>query len=249
MHCGDFELLDLVAKSLASFHSLPVPAVCEGEPMLWRTIDKMMEVVAQKPELMPEGMPSIDAINAEIRQTRAVLETFNPKIVLGHGDFKPSNVIRDSNIVKLIDFELGGPNYRGFDLMKVFRTALPASEECMERFLTTYAGQAGESHSDVNALIAETQSFEPLTWLEAAVFFLTLPQFKPSETSRWNDLAIDRWAKFVDTKHKISSAYEPSKRKAGRDASTPTRHRDSPCFDFVGRSLCDFCQRDAASKA
>jgi len=251
MHCGDFKLLDLVAKSLASFHALPSPAACEGEPMLWRTIDKMMEVVAQRPELMPAGMPSISDVNAAIREARAALEDWRPKVVLGHGDFKPSNVIRHMNTVTLIDFELGGPNYRGFDLMKVFRTALPTSEECMLRFLKTYATQVGDSDSDdgVKALVAETQMFEPLTWLEAAVFFLTLPQFKPSETSRWNDLAIDRWTKFVETRHKLSAVPVLDIPKSGSDDTTPTCHRDSSCFDQVGRLLYNFCQRDVAGKA
>ncbi len=35
-----------MANALADFHALPVPEVCAGEPMLWRTIDKMMEVWA-----------------------------------------------------------------------------------------------------------------------------------------------------------------------------------------------------------
>lgn len=251
MHSGDFKLLDLVAKSLASFHLLPAPAVCEGEPMLWRTIDKMMQVVAQRPELMPKSMPDIDAIASAIRDARAALDSSSPKIVLGHGDFKPSNVIRHFDTVKLIDFELGGPNYRGFDLMKVFRTALPASEECMVHFLSIYARQVGESDSDdgVNALLAETQSFEPLTWLEAAVFFLTLPQFKPSETSRWNDLAVDRWTKFVQTKHKLSSSRVPVNRNAKHHSSMPACRRGSPCLDGVRRLFCNFCLRDSASKA
>mmetsp|Transcript_76059 Transcript_76059/g.217881 ORF Transcript_76059/g.217881 Transcript_76059/m.217881 type:complete len:236 (-) Transcript_76059:51-758(-) len=208
MHNGDFELLDLVAVALADFHRLPVPEVCQGEPMLWRTIDKMMEVVRKNPELVPEGMPGLDAIDAAIGGARAALERHCPKVVLGHGDFKPSNVIRDGGRVTLIDFELGGPNYRGFDLMKVFRTALPASEDCLRHFLRTYARQAGEdgaaSEEVLEGLAVETRRFEPLTWLEAAVFFLTLPLFKASESQRWRDLAVDRWNKFEETKHLLA---------------------------------------------
>lgn len=209
MHSGDFALLELVANALADFHVLPVPEVCAGEPMLWRTIDKMMEVVKTKPNLMPEGVPSLDEILDAIEKARCALNQHQPKVVLGHGDFKPSNVIRYGDSVTMIDFELAGPNYRGFDLMKVFRTALPMSENCMHHFLRSYAQRSGESGSSERALeclLQETRRFEPLTWLEAAVFFLTLPQFKPTENARWHHLAADRWAKFEQTKHLLSSS-------------------------------------------
>merc|ERR550532_1223921 len=117
--------------------------------MLWRTMDKMMEVVARKPKLMPTGLPGIEGITAEISAARAALEQHRPKVVLGHGDFKPSNVIMQKPcIIKLIDFELGGPNYRGFDLMKVFRTATGASEACMRHFLLAYSECSGAKCDD-----------------------------------------------------------------------------------------------------
>lgn len=64
-------------------------------------------------------------IKEEIDDARLILDRYQPREVLAHGDFKPSNVMRHGDEVCVIDFELGGPNYRGFDLMKVFRTALP----------------------------------------------------------------------------------------------------------------------------
>jgi len=206
MHKGDFKLLSQVAKVLSDFHQLPIPAACEGEPMLWRTINKMMRVVQRRPDLMPHGMPSIDTILAEVDAARCALERHSPAIVLGHGDCKPSNVIAsDDGIdpVKLIDFELGGPNYRGFDLMKLFRTAKGASKPCMLHFLDAYVERTKGSppgHEELANLAAELDRFEPLTWLEAAIFFLTLPQFKADETNRWNDLAMDRWEKYMKTK-------------------------------------------------
>lgn len=207
MHKGDYELLDLVARALAALHQSPVPERCAGEPMLWRTIEKMMVVVAGAPQLLPPGMPSIEQLNVEIRAVRSTVEQHQPRLVLGHGDFKPSNVIRHSYGVTVIDFELGGPNYRGFDLMKVFRTSSPVSSVlCMERFLQTYAVEVGESQPDgsISAMLAEARMFEPLTWLEAAVFFLTMPQFKPEDTSKWNKLALHRWRKFMETKGILS---------------------------------------------
>mmetsp|Transcript_131300 Transcript_131300/g.379853 ORF Transcript_131300/g.379853 Transcript_131300/m.379853 type:complete len:316 (-) Transcript_131300:171-1118(-) len=203
MHSCDFDLLDSVAKALSVVHRLEVPQVCEGEPMLWRTISSMMEVVRQRPELMPDGFPGFDEIQEEIREARFALERYQPRLVLAHGDFKPSNVMRHGDEVAIIDFELAGPNYRGFDLMKVFRTAFPSSEKSMRRFLATYASEVGEVVSDesVSDLLKETRMFEPLTWLEAAIFFLALPQFKPGSSERWHHLALDRWSKFQETKH------------------------------------------------
>merc|ERR1712203_460345 len=104
----------------------------------------------------------------------------------------------------IIDFELAGPNYRGFDLMKVFRTSLPMSEDCMRKFFRFYAEALNKCNCnhetlDVEALFDETRTFEPLTWLEAAIFFLALPQFKASETQRWHELARDRWSKWRET--------------------------------------------------
>eukprot|EP00929_Paragymnodinium_shiwhaense_P079535 TRINITY_DN4142_c0_g1_i1.p1 TRINITY_DN4142_c0_g1~~TRINITY_DN4142_c0_g1_i1.p1 ORF type:complete len:705 (+),score=190.93 TRINITY_DN4142_c0_g1_i1:57-2171(+) len=210
MHKGDNKLLDNVAAALAKFHKLPVPEPCAGTPMLWRTIDKMMDAVVRRPDIVPKGMPSIEVISKELDEARAALEKHKAVIVLGHGDCKPSNVIVSgdhSENVTLIDFELSGPNYRGFDLMKIFRTAGSFSDDCVRRFMLAYAKSNGEeedaAEATAEALIKEAHMFEPLTWLEAAVFFLALPMFKRQDTERWNTLAIDRWEKYVSTKHKL----------------------------------------------
>merc|ERR1712066_1161196 len=106
----------------------------------------MMDAVVRRPELIPPGMPSIDVILSEINAARAILERHRPALVLGHGDCKPSNIIvsgENAETVTLIDFELSGPNYRGFDLMKVFRTAAGPNERCMKCFMRAYAKATG----------------------------------------------------------------------------------------------------------
>merc|ERR1712072_264991 len=164
----------------------------------------MLEAAGRKPELWPQAMPSLDAITEEVRRARIAVEMHNYPVVLCHGDFKPSNVILSkTGKVQFIDHELAGPNYRAFDLMKVFRTAQKKSETSMEHFLRTYAAtiQGLEpSEEKLADIVQETKLFESLTWLEAACFFLALPQFKPKETARWNALAIDRWQKYEATK-------------------------------------------------
>merc|ERR1711865_747804 len=110
-----------------------------------------MEVVERKPDLLPKGMPTFLEIAAEVKATRKALEVHRPAVVLGHGDCKPSNVMvswENEKVVKLIDFELGGPNYRGFDLMKIFRTASGPSEPCMRHFLHEYSVAAGDAGNE-----------------------------------------------------------------------------------------------------
>merc|ERR1740138_1506874 len=125
--------------------------------MLWSTIGKMLDVAARKPQLLPAGMPDFVEIYAEVERACSALQQHNPRIVLGHGDLKPSNVFaaptaktgdckrsRTARKAMLIDFELAGPNYAGFDLMKLFRTAKGFSEESMRHFLDEYAKASNE---------------------------------------------------------------------------------------------------------
>merc|ERR1719191_904350 len=121
----------------------------------------MMRVVECRPELVPDELPSLEMLRTEIAFARAALEAQKPGIVLGHNDFKPSNVMltrEDPYAVTLIDFELGGPNYRGFDLFKLFRTATDFSESSMIQFLRMYLEHIGEASNEtaVDEIVAET---------------------------------------------------------------------------------------------
>jgi thiamine kinase-like enzyme len=214
IHKGDFRLLGAIADVLARCHQLPPPPVfAPGVPLVWREIDKMMDVAARRPELIPKDMPDIDTITSEINSLKTALEKYNPKLVFAHGSMNPSNVMMstDGN-VRLIDFELGGPNYRGFDLMKLFRTAGVSNPKCMTYFLRVYTASVSEMQNkddatlvkEASALMDEVRMFEPLTWLEAAVFFLVMSQFKPQGASKWNELASHRWAKFKETRSLVA---------------------------------------------
>jgi ethanolamine kinase len=203
MHKDDFELLENVAKLLAKLHQLPVPEVCQGqEPMMWNSIEKMLEVGGRKPELWPQGLPSLEVMAEEVSKARIAIEKQNCPVVLCHGDFKPSNILQSKNgDISFIDHELGGLNYRSFDLMKVFRTAEKTSQLSMDHFIRTYAESIGRgSEGEIAEILKEAKLLECLTWLEAACFFVAMPQFKSAETSRWNELALDRWEKYEATK-------------------------------------------------
>merc|ERR1712217_595561 len=204
LHRTDAHLLGMVAQAIASLHKLPVPEVCGSTPIVWRTMDKMIEVAKRRPELWPQEMPSPETVCGEVADSRRMLDGADFPVMLCHGDFKPSSVILATNedCVTIIDHELAGPNYRGFDLMKVFRTDSQSSALSMKMFFSSYLKSMGQPSTDVQvaALVREAKMFEPLTWLEAACFFLAMPQLKPQETPRWNALAVDRWSKYMSAK-------------------------------------------------
>jgi len=205
MHKGDTCLLEKVAAMLAKLHLLESPPAFDNEPMLWRMMDRMLDAASRKPELWASGVPAMDVISQELRACRSAVEKLDLRVVLCHGDFKPSNVMqcKVDDDIKFIDHELAGPNYRAFDLMKIFRTNDKASDTCMRHFLRAYMTAVGPdpSENDVDALMTETKLFECLTWLEALCFFLALPQFRSTGASRWNALALDRWEKYEATQH------------------------------------------------
>jgi thiamine kinase-like enzyme len=111
----------------------------------------------------------------------------------------------DGDAISFIDFELSGCHYRGYDLFKLFRTAGPRSAENMRAFLGAYLACRGGTADDTDTtpadaatavaavsagsleldeLQAEANAAEPLTWLEAAVFFLFAISVYPSQAVR-----------------------------------------------------------------
>ena len=120
--------------------------------------------------------------------------------VLGHGDLKPSNVLRlRRGGITFIDFELAGPNYRGYDIFKLFRTSkLPAaSDASLLSFVEAYLGEDATQRA-ADACLLETKLFEPLTWLEAAIFFSFAAATLPEKRAEMAALARDRWAAYED---------------------------------------------------
>ncbi|CAK9024887.1 Probable ethanolamine kinase (Protein EMBRYO DEFECTIVE 1187) [Durusdinium trenchii] len=192
VHCGNWKLLEQIASRLFEFHRQEIPMAAMGEPMLWRTMEKMLLVVDG--QSLPAKVPSLAEIRRELALAREALERFEPKVVCGHGDFKPSNVIAHEGEVWLIDFELGGPNYRGFDWMKLFRRPEGVSQK---------AASSGVDEMDLPSLLRETLVFEPLTWLEAFVFFLALPQYKLEDLPKWQQLAEHRWEMYQQTRYRL----------------------------------------------
>ena len=138
----------------------------------------MSELISSRPDLEPLiGLPT-GYLEGEVSRCVETLNSLMPPctVVLCHGDLKPSNVmVYDNEVPKLIDFELSGVGWRGFDLYKMFRTGKGSRESNMVEFCASYLeGGAGGSGggSSSKLLVQEAKLFEPVTWLEAGVFFL-----------------------------------------------------------------------------
>jgi len=151
------------------------------------------------------------------RLRKALTNDHGGMVQTGHGDFKPSNIMlvdvqqsttsssvtimRDGEI-RFVDWDLTGPNYRAYDVAKLFRTNQPTEYTCRNRryFLETYAvaynkdSPAHQPRLSPDVLEAQIQLILPMTWLEAAIFFVCMASntVDSGSVSRWNKLAFDR---------------------------------------------------------
>lgn len=147
--------------------------------LTWKWFDLMLKEIENSSKELP-SIISYEILREEVRRNRFIIESANFPITLTHGDLKPSNImILQDNSLQLIDLELSGSNYRGFDLMKLFRANREIfSEERFFKFLQEYCYLIDIDNyiaaGGVEKLALECRTFEPLTWLEAAIFFLFL---------------------------------------------------------------------------
>ena len=204
-------------RLVATFHSLEVPPQFDDakEPLLWSWLECMLEAIrtSSNVDRLPAGI-DLPALRREVDIMANTVKNMELSVVLSHGDLKPSNVmlVGDDPKLMLIDLELSGPNYRGFDLMKLFRTD-PArfSEARFSDFLSVYCETAKVDESLAREIKKETKIFEPLTWLEAAVFFGLVVAMgqdfggPSSDKARWEALLRDRWAKYMASKDRIEA--------------------------------------------
>ena len=56
------------------------------------------------------------------------------------------------------------------------------------------------SKAEIDAVLAEMELFEPLTWLEAGIFFLFAARGDPSDQDKWVALALDRLGHYARSK-------------------------------------------------
>lgn len=237
---GSDRLICAIATRLAKLHSLPLrdqislgdsPSVAlTDDPIaLWRFMARMLERIDRAPESLPPGI-SVVEIRGAVDRMRRCVDALDLPVIYGHGDLKPSNVMSsaDDTQVQFIDFELAGAHYRGYDLHKIFRTGLPATEASqknidlfLKAYMSALRGAGSLKHNGaaspaiqgfvateqmgptLEELQGEAAASEPLTWLEAAVFFWFATVEYPSQANEWGPLALDRWNNYLATAHKI----------------------------------------------
>lgn len=108
-------------------------------------------MLIQKWQELPSFV-NYEILREEVRKNRSIIEEAKFPVTLTHGDLKPSNImILEDNSLKLIDLELSGLNYRGFDLMKLYRADRAVfSEVSFFKFLYEY-------HAEFNLLNNKTK--------------------------------------------------------------------------------------------
>jgi thiamine kinase-like enzyme len=139
-------LLQTIALQLRTLHSIPFKV----EPnMLWYSLEAMLENTWSE-ELLQE-----------YRFLHSHISPLPLHMCLGHGDFKPSNIVLHyDGLVRFIDFELSGLHYRGFDIAKLFRTDSVVNTDNRDFFINIYS----DENSDLTeALQLEAAILEPMT--------------------------------------------------------------------------------------
>ena len=208
-----------VGDCLSHMHSLPGKG---GPNMLWHAMDVLLSSVDKNYQLSTDSGSSwsLAKLQDTIGNYRGRLEAMDvPCVAVGHGDFKLSNVMitHATQEIQFIDFELSGTHYRGYDLAKFFRSAKQSTasrslyqQTFWESYHRNIAVTGGEDPSSitkaamddaVSQLEWEAQLLEPMTWLEAASFFLSMASLDdPSEKEKWNAMARSRLSSFEKMK-------------------------------------------------
>mmetsp|Transcript_8315 Transcript_8315/g.26004 ORF Transcript_8315/g.26004 Transcript_8315/m.26004 type:complete len:266 (+) Transcript_8315:2-799(+) len=182
-----------IAPKLRQLHALATPPPLPDAPAaLWRGVDAMLSRCG-------DATISQKVLAREAARMRRAVDAVAAADVLGHGDLKPSNVLLVDGRTTFIDFELSGPNYRGYDIYKLFRTKAlpPVPDDELLRFVEAYLGDGAAPGAAV-ACALESRIFEPLTWLEAAIFFAFAAATLPEKRVEMAALARDRWAAYED---------------------------------------------------
>jgi len=226
--------LSEVAKKISRLHSSDIPAVFyyPEEALIWSFLDSMLREIrtleAAEKDTEKNGESFIfphfmeyARLEEEIGFCKKVLTKHQLPVVLAHGDLKPANVMiyeggggsaaednATTAMISLIDFELSGPNYRGYDIMKLFRKQPEKDrQENMRRFLHFYAREEGVSDDMISDFIKqaeiEAEMIEPLTWIEAVTFFALILRVKPDRRKEWISLAESRWKEYIRSKSQM----------------------------------------------
>lgn len=219
---GDAELsiCKAVGQKLGHMHTLEG----KGGPdnMLWHALEVLLSSIDPKFDMKADSgdIWTLNKLQDTIGECRNRLESLDiPCVPIGHGDFKLTNVMitRQTKEIRFIDFELSGPHYRGYDLAKFFRSSKDsiapqlrcrhqmAFWESYQKQVSRRTGMDGESAKSMAESVLqlewEAELLEPMTWLEAAAFFLSMAYLDdPSQKDKWSGMALDRLVSFEKMK-------------------------------------------------
>ena len=134
---------------------------------------------------------SVTRLRACVQAHRSDLESRGSslaQVAIGHGDAKPGNILVDQHHwIRFIDLELAGLHYAAYDIAKLFRD----NDTWLDDFLVVYAKERG-----VTVSREEVDRLRPMTWLEAAIFFVCMLQQDQGNEDLWRKLAVDRLANY-----------------------------------------------------
>lgn len=185
-----------VAPRLAALHALPTDNG-EEEVVLTRGMSALLDCAEKCDDKI--GVFG-NRIAAEAREVlEFVTKTQKPDAMI-HGDLKSSNIMLcEDDRILFLDFEVAGPGYAAYDVAKLFRDNL--DRPAQRPFLQTYleAGGHDASPAALDYHLRSVAFFEPLAWLEAAVFFVYMASTTEKGTpnfERWLSLAQSRWKSY-----------------------------------------------------
>jgi len=179
------EWFKTIAEKLAEFHDTPSFA---GESTLFNRLDKWFQKAKSITFSKESETGSKESINYDLLQKvdfdylekelaglKERMKNLNSPIVLSHNDLQENNILADRKTgeIYFIDFEYGGPNYRGFDFgnhfcewtieygltdgdgFKIVHTDFPTEEQQIEFFTSYKAASKLASDATVDQLLAE----------------------------------------------------------------------------------------------
>ena len=192
-----------VAQRLADLHTLKVPATdfCP----LWRSVDAALDGASSDVTQRLFSL-SLAELTSDAKRLRKTVEKNlgNPDVKFGHGDLKPSNVIRrsDDDLI-FVDFELAGSHYLAYDIGKLFRDRSDPDE--LTAFLRAYYDDKEDDALLLDRQRLAVDIFKPISWFEAALFFLLMAS-KEEADDQWTTLARDRYARYQASLHLLDDA-------------------------------------------
>ena len=205
----DHQTAQLAATALAHLHRLDSSRETASPNMLWQSCDVLMEQYADPKwkAAQDDRTWTHDRLFSCIKRHQSALEARNEDFLVtnsGHGDCKPSNLLigysdsQTSPCIRFLDLELAGTHYVAFDLAKLWRSSEPLTEKAAERqeaFLETYAACCINDNMSALKIQEQINQLLPLTWLEAAAFFVAMSSFSSknrADRDHWDELALDR---------------------------------------------------------